>query len=817
MKIENYDEVRERISVFLPEYLESHGIKISPQGTFRCINPSHEDKNPSCALSGSGPDAGKVFNCFSCGCKGSIFHAVHYLENKPIAGIGFITENLMYLAKKFGVEVEAGPLTEEEIYELDTFRVYARAADYITNSQKDERFFKTIEERKWPESICKEFGIGCISSYVDFRENFKLAGFSAGFLDDVDLSRKDIFGEDRLVFTIRDEHGRPVGFAGRNLSYNGEGSKYVNQKHTGVKCNIYKKSTRLYGLDRFLRLRKRADQAIYIFEGYSDVVTAALHGIKNCVALGGSSISPDQIQLLKQHNLYSLILCLDSDEKGQERTQAILDSILINHKDLNIRIVVAPDGLDPDDFIKQEGVNKFKRLKKQSAFEWRLSRFNAEAEGDEVCKAMIPLIVNEVSYIEQEKHCKSLALATGVSLKAIQSDVERLQNVREAEKQRQRDLIIEKMTLNLKRKPENAENVLYDAERALFDLARQYDEDSFSSHSCLSALDSQKRHEESKDGSFSGFILGEDLKELEQALCGEWKQDVFLCFGGRANVGKTSTLVKIAYEIANHEENDAVVIYHSIDDTVAQLLPKLVCVAEGSKSLLLNEVTDPNYHIKSRSNPSELLEKREIGYTQVRHLMEKERLILKDINDGSSIAFAGQLIRYFQTRYPNRKIVYVLDNLHKCTDFKNEQDERVRFKTISSTMKDLATRLHVCILATVEYRKIKKGDRAINDDISETGKIIYDASLITHIYNDVHENGDKARYYHTAMVSGREEMLPILELEMGKNKITSFKNKLYLNFFPACSDFSRADMGMIQARNREIESRKVNEKEAFLE
>ena len=105
MKIENYEEAVEKILPFLPDYLEENNIDLSKQ--FHCISPAHDDNNPSSGIV-PGED---VFHCFSCGVSGNIFHAAHYLENKPLIGVGFITENLAYLAEKYGIELKHKPLT----------------------------------------------------------------------------------------------------------------------------------------------------------------------------------------------------------------------------------------------------------------------------------------------------------------------------------------------------------------------------------------------------------------------------------------------------------------------------------------------------------------------------------------------------------------------------------------------------------------------------------------------------------------------------------------------------------------------------------
>jgi DNA primase catalytic core len=747
------------------------------------------------------------------------------LEDLPGTGAGFVTETLVPLAARYGIQVDSAPLTEEELYEMDTYRAYRVASDYLTHGKKTKGFDGIIKERKWSSELLEYFGVGCIGNRTAFRAHLKTAGFPASFLNDVDLSREDIFGEDRVIFTIKDEGGRPVGFAARNLNFNGKkesGSKYCNQRHTGIKCNIYRKSERLYGMHNVLKHRQKGQNTVYIFEGYSDVLTAAEHGLNNCVAVGGTALTMEQVQLLKQYGYYELVLCLDGDEKGQQRTEALLDTVLAGHKDLSVRIMIIPREMDPDDYIRDKGTRGFSKLKRQSAFEWRLSRFDPEAQDDQVCKAMIPLIVNETSYIEQENQCRILAKTTGVSLKAIQSELGRLQNLREAEKARERGIILDRMKFAIDKSPSEAEFVIQEAENKLYELARKYDEDSFSEDSCLSMLDTQKSYEEDKDGSFSGFVLGPQLQKLQDALCGEWKKDVWFCFPGKANTGKTSFVCKLVYEIARHvEENNALVIYHSIDDTAEQILPKFVCVAEGSRQLELNHVTDPNYHVSNIAEGpvrERLRERREDGYTIVRELMRAGRLIVKDANSGSSIAFADRLIRYYKEKYPDRNVVYVLDNFHKLRDFQSlsRGDERTRFKTMSTIIKDVATKHHICVIATVEYRKGDKTKKPGNEDIAETVQIEYDANFVGHIHNEVHEKGERAALSFTHQLNGQPELCPIIEMNIGKNKITAFKNRLWFHFYPSSSDFEGVEETHIAALLTAAKKGQVKEDESIL-
>src|SRR5690606_37954794 len=118
--------------------------------------------------------------------------------------------------------------------------------------------------------------------------------------------------------------------------------------------------------------------------------------------------------------------------------------------------------------------------------------------------AMIPLILNEPSHLKQEKMCKELASETGVTLKTIQNELNRLENQKEREKTRDKLNIIEKLTRKLNSAPDEARTLLQEAENSLFELDKIYDEDSMSEASFLSIIQSEKEEQEKRDGSASG-------------------------------------------------------------------------------------------------------------------------------------------------------------------------------------------------------------------------------------------------------------------------------------------------------------------------
>ena len=802
--MQRYELIREaanKVCAHLVSYLEEHGIDTSKN--FSCINPEHEDSNPSCGLL----DNKTVFHCFGCGAAGNIFHAAHFLEEKPIRGVEWIEQSLKPLAEKYNVELQLGELSQEDIYKYNTYSAYADAANIIVNLRtKNKRSFNAeYKRREWDLNILKEAKIGTVD-YDQFISTLQSIGWDITFLEEIDLTRSDIFNNKMMIFTVCDDYGRPVGFAARNLHYNPNNKnvpKYTNQRTTGLKCNIYQKGKRLYNLHR----AKKFVPPLYIMEGYADVITANHYGIFNCVAIGGIALTDEHIMHLKEMGIYDVILCLDSDDLGQQKTEHLLDTKFSNHKDITVQIVVIPKEKDPDEFLRVKGVEEFHKLKKWDAFGWRLNRYHDQDDAQNICNTMIPLIVCEPNYVRQEIMANELSefVADVVSSSSIMAEVRRISNLKDAEKYKEKDLILEHAFHEAKQNPEEAANVLSDALNKMHEIDDKYDEDLMSESNFIEFVKTQKNFEEDREG-FAGFFLESvGFGQLGKRLDGDWKKDVFMCFGGVENVGKTSMMCQLAYEIANNEKNNACVIYHSIDDTAAQILPRFVIQGYGGLDLAINQVVYPKQYI-NKPTYSQIIQFREMGYKKLFSMARDGRLIIKDIAHGTSLAYGESLIRYYQKRYPSRHIVYILDNFHKAADFENSRETRTKYKKLSNYAKSIATKLHVTIIATVEYTKLEPGTKPNNSNIAESRAIQYDANFIAHLYNDVHAYQDKALIVHEK----NGEVLPRIQMIVGKNKISSFKGNLMFDLYPASGRYNFVDIG--KARE-EYQARKERFKE----
>lgn len=814
MQVQDFQEAIEKIKTFLPQYLAEQGVDTTKK--FKCLYPDHNDSTPSSNIVG---DVAPRFYCHGCGRSGDIFDAVLLLEKKVAVGKEWVEDTLKYLASKYGVEVHSKELSEHELYELDTYRAYRAASNLLKPNitiKENKTLHEELKKRGWTTETLAAEGIGTVTSYDDFYNALVTQGFSKKFLVEVDLNRKDLFNPDNMIFAWRDEHNRVIGFTARNMNYesekaeaekNGEkynGKKYNNQRTTGLKCNIFQKGRRLYGINRAVA----ATPPLYIFEGQADVTTAHAQGLLNCVAIAGSSMHEDHITLLKQLGIYDVVLCLDGDETGQRKLAEILETKFAGQRDMKVRVVIMPPTEDPDSFIRKNGIKAFKELAHWSAFEWRLNQYEETADEASICQQMIPFIVNEPSPVVRDKLARTLSKRTGVTLKAITDEL----NIKLDEKAHQRSTerreVVDLVMNELRRHPENAEQILQSAQSNLQDLVRRHSSDTLSNEDFIRSLDEQKVTEEKAAIGAVCFSLGKDLKELEEILRGDWSEGVFICIGGKPNVGKTAFLSKLSLSIAENNP-DVVVIYHTIDDTAEQLVPRFITIADGSKKLSINMVRQPQYWSQTVGIPG-IVEKRDKGYSRVRKLAQEGRFIIKDLNHGGSLPFAENLIKYYQEKYPDRRVVYVLDNFHKLRDFEGK-DERVRFKALSEAVKSISIRRRCCILSTVEYTKLAPGIKPTNHNIGESGQIEYDANAIIHLYAEVSDIPDSFTVCHEGTDwQGNKKYLPRVEFIVGKNKISEQKSSFFLDFWPASSDYSYVDQDTVLQESKEMKAGRRN-------
>lgn len=417
------EEIKSRID--LVEFISQY-VDLKPAGrNFKGLCPFHEEKTPSFMVS---REKG-IFHCFGCGVGGNLFNFVMRMENLTFP------EAVLFLADKCGVEIRSvqtgrgvtRSLEEKErLYRLNEIlnRYYMRCLSSGKGEEENARAYLLAKRGIQPETW-EHFGIGFSpSSGKDSMVFLLREGFSGQEIIKAGVGVVTRGGElldrfrGRITFAFHDVQGRIVGFAGRILE-KGE-PKYLNISDTP----IFSKGQYLYGLFATRDHLQKTRTAILV-EGYMDFLALFEHGIRNCVASMGTSLTRDQAGLLKRY-VDEVLIAYDADQAGQMAT--LRGMAILQEKGLTVRIVILPSPHDPDSFLRKEGKEKFWEIlqKSPSLFEYQLELFlkncgyNSLESKAKIIRGMFPFLVSIKDPIERKLKIASLAQKVHVDESFVQ-------------------------------------------------------------------------------------------------------------------------------------------------------------------------------------------------------------------------------------------------------------------------------------------------------------------------------------------------------------------------------------------------------------
>ncbi|MCO5259241.1 MAG: DNA primase [Crocinitomicaceae bacterium] len=317
------------------------------------LSPFTDEKTPSFVVS----PAKQIFKCFSTGKGGTV---VTFLMEKEHFSY---PEALRWLADKYGIQLPE----EKELTEEEQSVISERESLYIINEFAKEYFKKNITEseegksvgysyfieRGFRPDIIEKFQLGyCLNSGNDFTEAALKKGYKLDYLEKVGLvkskdERHFDFFRGRVMFPIHSISGRVLGFGGRTLFTDKKIAKYFNSPES----IIYNKSEILYGLF-FSKGEIIKHDNCFLCEGYSDVISMYQAGIQNVVASSGTSLTKEQIRLIRRYT-NNITILYDGDAAGIKASFRGIDLIL--QEGLNVKVVLFPDGEDPDSYSKKVG------------------------------------------------------------------------------------------------------------------------------------------------------------------------------------------------------------------------------------------------------------------------------------------------------------------------------------------------------------------------------------------------------------------------------------------------------------------------------
>jgi DNA primase len=370
-------------------------VKLKKRGTnYLGLCPFHNEKSPSFTVS---PNK-EIYKCFGCGKSGNTISFI--MEHEKYSYV----EALRWLANRYNIEVEETEVSAE-------VRQQQQAADslYILNNFAQQYFSKTLleddegqaiglsylKERGFDDAVIEKFKIGyCKEDRTSFVQEALAKQYNRDLLIKSGLAaiRNEELVDNyrgRIIFPIHNTTGKILGFGARIIKKNDRAPKYINTPEN----EIYIKSRILYGMYFARQSVDKLDECLLV-EGYTDVTSLHQAGIENVVASGGTSLTTDQIRLVKKYT-NNLTIIYDGDAAGVKAALRGLDMAL--EEGLNVKLLLIPDKEDPDSYVKKVGADAFREFIAQNKKDFILFQIEVslkDAGNDSQKKAAV---VNQIA------------------------------------------------------------------------------------------------------------------------------------------------------------------------------------------------------------------------------------------------------------------------------------------------------------------------------------------------------------------------------------------------------------------------------------
>jgi DNA primase len=419
------DEVKQRTDIV--DVVGQHVTLTKAGRTFRALCPFHSEKHPSFYVY---PEQ-QSWHCFGCNTGGDVFS---FIMKKQSIDFG---EALKILAQRAGVALpsrfEPGAESEEK---QKLYQVNQAAAQYfhnlLLNSPAGKKAQSYVTGRGFSQKTIANFQLGFSpNSWEGLKQHLMDRGYTeselltAGLIIEAEGGETHDRFRNKLMFPIPDARGRITGFGARVLD--DSLPKYINSPQTPV----FDKSSTLYGIDLAKDAIRQQNQVV-IVEGYMDVITAHQNGFNNVVASMGTSVTEKQINTLKRLSK-EMIFALDADAAGEEATLRAVD--YENTLDAEVKVIILPQGKDPDDVIKQDAKTWQKLVAEavpivdyafdKVASELDLTTANGQKQAGE---KLAPIVAEIRDPIRQSHYIQKLASLIKKDVRTIEVVINRLKS-----------------------------------------------------------------------------------------------------------------------------------------------------------------------------------------------------------------------------------------------------------------------------------------------------------------------------------------------------------------------------------------------------
>ncbi|HVX27579.1 MAG TPA: DNA primase [Parafilimonas sp.] len=338
----------------------SEFVKLKKRGAnYLGLCPFHNEKTPSFTVSPSK----EIYKCFGCGKSGNTITFLMEHEKYSYA------EALRWLAQRYNIEIEETIVSDEvkqtqqvseSLYAVNNFAQKFFTEQLFNTEEGQTHALSYLDERGFKEDIIQKFQLGYNPQQ---RDVFTAAAIKQQFNKEILLksglvvTRNEELADNyrgRIIFPIHNSTGKIIGFGARVIGSADKAPKYINTPEN----EIYVKSKILYGSYFARHAIDKANECLLV-EGYTDVISLHQAGIENVVASGGTSLTTDQLRIIKKYT-NNLTIIYDGDAAGVKAAMRGLDMAL--EEGLNVKLVLIPDKEDPDSYVNKVGTERFKKF-----------------------------------------------------------------------------------------------------------------------------------------------------------------------------------------------------------------------------------------------------------------------------------------------------------------------------------------------------------------------------------------------------------------------------------------------------------------------
>jgi replicative DNA helicase len=546
--------------------------------------------------------------------------------------------------------------------------------------------------------------------------------------------------------------------------------------------------------------KKFHEDAIFILEGYADVIASRLAGYDNVVAIGGTALTDDHVMLLRELSCNNLVIAMDGDKTGTQKTGDLIEK-LGEFPGITVEVLRLPPNAeekDVDGYIRKNGEKAWEEAQQTviTAFQWTLQNRPRNEDKFKTLERAVKAIVPIAFPAQVYRMCDELSSELDIPLEIVRDEVRVKKDSDKAKQEAEMLAFGETVQRQIQRRPQDIRSILSHANNFIGTIDKKSKLNPIDPADQIAKLSAHMKREDETSNT-KGIMMG--WPEFDSKMYGIPPNDTWIVLGGKANAGKTSMCANMVYNAIQNNE-DVISVIYTIDDSYSRFMPRLISLHAGLRTSWVSKRKTVEEH-----HPG-IMRKVAESYRHFADLMRAGKLYVWDIRDGNTWAFANAQLARLRQENPKAKILMVLDNFHLLQDFTGESTVQ-NYSRLSNMVANTVKEQEIALISTVEYHKLKKRVRPENQSIHYTQQLDYDSHLMLHLvnYQDEFEKANTL-YWESKRAEDQRSIpgpdgqptqvgyrKPITEVIVGKSKLEEFKGNIFFRFDPARCLFTECD------------------------